>query len=104
MQLTAELAQRTHFPLPEPPQKIASVAVTGAGDALFAGIPPQSAPRSKVFQPAMHLGLRAAQLSLTCTDPVHPDIASLCADQREIVWLMAPSLPLKYSTRSDRSH
>ena len=26
---------------------------------------------------AMHFGLRAAQLSLSCIDAVHPDIASL---------------------------
>ena len=74
--------QQTHFPLPEPPQKIASV--TGAGDALFAGFLHSQLQGASVSA-AMHLGLSAAQLSLTCTDPVHPDIASLCADQREIV-------------------
>lgn len=70
--------RQTYFPLPAPPQTIASVA--GAGDALLAGFL-HSQCRGMSDEVAMHLGLRAAQLSLTCTEAVHPDIASLCADQ-----------------------
>lgn len=70
--------QQTHFPLPEPPQTI--VSVVGAGDALLAGFL-HSQQHGASDAAAMHLGLRAAQLSLTCTDAVHPDIGSLYADQ-----------------------
>ena len=71
--------QQNHFPLPSPPQAIASVA--GAGDALLAGFL-HSQRRGNGDAAAMHFGLRAAQLSLTCTDAVHPDIASLSEDQK----------------------
>jgi len=70
--------QQLHFPLLEPPQTIASVA--GAGDALLAGfIHSHFNGASDVA--AMNFGLRAAQLNLTCTDAVHPGIASLCKKQ-----------------------
>ena len=70
--------QQLHFPLLEPPQNIASVA--GAGDALLAGFL-HSRFNGESDEVAMHFGLRAAQLSLTCTDAVHPGIASLCEEQ-----------------------
>ena len=70
--------QQLHFPLLEPPQTIASVA--GAGDALLAGFL-HSHLNGASDEAAMHFGLRAAQLSLTCIDAVHPKIASLCAEQ-----------------------
>ncbi len=70
--------QQLHFPLLEPPQTIASVA--GAGDALLAGFL-HSHFNGASDEAAMHFGLRAAQLSLTCTDAVHPGIASLCEKQ-----------------------
>jgi pseudouridine kinase len=70
--------QQLHFPLLEPPQTIASVA--GAGDALLAGFL-HSHLNGASDEAAMHFGLRAAQLSLTCTDAVHPGIASLCEEQ-----------------------
>ena len=70
--------QQLHFPLLEPPQTIASVA--GAGDALLAGFL-YSLFNGASDEAAMHFGLRAAQLSLTCTDAVHPGIASLCEEQ-----------------------
>lgn len=70
--------QQTYFPLPAPPQTIASVA--GAGDALLAGFL-HSQLRDTSDEAAVHLGLRAAQLTLTCTEAVHPDIGSLCAEQ-----------------------
>ena len=70
--------RQTHFPLPEPPQNIVSVA--GAGDALMAGFL-HSRQHGASDEAAMHFGLRAAQLSLTCTDAVHPGIASLCEEQ-----------------------
>ena len=70
--------QQLHFPLLEPPQTIASVA--GAGDALLAGFL-HSLFNGESDEAAMHFGLRAAQLSLTCTDAVHPDISSLCEEQ-----------------------
>ena len=71
--------QQLHFPLLEPPQTIASVA--GAGDALLAGFL-HSYCNGDSDEAAMDFGLRAAQLSLTCADAVHPDIASLCEDQK----------------------
>ena len=74
--------QQTHFPLLTPPRAIASVA--GAGDALLAGFL-HSQRHGNNDAAAMHFGLRAAQLSLTCTDAVHPDIANLCADQKGAV-------------------
>ena len=74
--------QQSHFSFLPPPQAIASVA--GAGDALLAGFL-HSQHRGNSDVAAMHFGLRAAQLSLTCTDAVHPDIASLCAEQIEAV-------------------
>ena len=67
--------QQLYFPPLEPPQTIASVA--GAGDALLAGFL-HSHFNGESDKAAMHFGLRAAQLSLTCTDAVHPGIASLC--------------------------
>ena len=70
--------QQLHFPLLEPPQTIASVA--GAGDALLSGFL-HSHFNGASDEAAMHFGLRAAQLSLTCTDAVHPGIASLCEKQ-----------------------
>ena len=70
--------QQLHFPLLEPPHTIASVA--GAGDALLAGFL-HSHFNGESDDAAMHFGLRAAQLSLTCTDAVHPGIASLCKEQ-----------------------
>ena len=70
--------QQLHFPLLAPPQTIASVA--GAGDALLAGFL-YSYYNGANSEEAMHFGLRAAQLSLTCTDAVHPGIASLCEKQ-----------------------
>ena len=70
--------QQLHFPLLEQPQTIASVA--GAGDALLAGFL-HSHFNGASDEAAMHFGLRAAQLSLTCTDAVHPGIASLCEEQ-----------------------
>tara|TARA_B100001057_G_scaffold444843_1_gene482107 strand:+ start:161 stop:1093 length:933 start_codon:yes stop_codon:yes gene_type:complete len=70
--------QQTHFSLLAPPQPIASVA--GAGDALLAGFL-HSQRNGNSDEAAMNFGLRAAQISLTCTDAVHPDIASLCANQ-----------------------
>ena len=70
--------QQLHFPLLEPPQTIASVA--GAGDALLAGFL-HSHFNGASDEAAMHFGLRAAQLTLTCTDAVHPGIASLCEEQ-----------------------
>ena len=70
--------QQLHFPPLEPPQTIASVA--GAGDALLAGFL-HSHFNGASYEAAMHFGLRAAQLSLTCTDAVHPGIASLCEKQ-----------------------
>ena len=70
--------QQLHFPLLEPPQTIASVA--GAGDALLAGFL-YSLFNGASDEAAMHFGLRAAQLSLTCTDAVHPGIASLGDEQ-----------------------
>ena len=70
--------QQLHFPLLEPPQTIASVA--GAGDALLSGFL-HSHFNGASDEAAMHFGLRAAQLSLTCTDAVHPGIASLCEEQ-----------------------
>jgi len=70
--------QQLHFPLLEPPQTIASVA--GAGDALLAGFL-HSHLNGASDEAAMHFGLRAAQLSLTCTDAVHPGIASLYEEQ-----------------------
>ena len=70
--------QQLHFPLLEPPQTIASVA--GAGDALLAGFL-YSLFNGASDEAAMQFGLRAAQLSLTCTDAVHPGIASLCEKQ-----------------------
>ena len=70
--------QQIYFPLPAPPQTIASVA--GAGDALLAGFL-HSHYNGASDEAAMHFGLRAAQLSLTCTDAVHPRIASLCEEQ-----------------------
>ena len=70
--------RQTHFPLLAPPQILASVA--GAGDALLAGFL-HSKHQGVSDSAAMHLGLRAAQLSLSCADAVHPDIASLCTDQ-----------------------
>ena len=66
-----------HFPLLEPPQTIASVA--GAGDALLAGFL-HSHFNGAGDEAAMHFGLRAAQLSLTCTDAVHPGVANLCEE------------------------
>ena len=71
--------QQLHFPLLEPPQTIASVA--GAGDALLAGFL-HSHCNGASDEAAMHFGLRAAQLSLTCADAVHPGIASLCEEQK----------------------
>ena len=71
--------QQLHFPLLEPPQIIASVA--GAGDALLAGFL-HSYCNGDSDEAAMDFGLRAAQLSLTCADAVHPGIASLCEDQK----------------------
>ncbi len=70
--------QQIHFPLLAPPQTIASVA--GAGDALLAGFL-HSHCNGVSDEAAMHFGLRAAQLSLTCTDAVHPGIANLCEEQ-----------------------
>ena len=70
--------QQLHFPLIEPPQTIASVA--GAGDALLAGFLHRHFNGAS-DEAAMNFGLRAAQLSLTCTDAVHPGIASLCEQQ-----------------------
>ncbi|MDP7376148.1 MAG: carbohydrate kinase family protein [Alphaproteobacteria bacterium] len=70
--------QQLHFPLLEPPQTIASVA--GAGDALLAGFL-HNHFNGASDEAAMHFGLRAAQLSLTCTDAVHPGIASICEEQ-----------------------
>ena len=70
--------QQFHFPLLAPPQTIASVA--GAGDALLAGFL-HSHYNGASDEVAMNFGLRAAQLSLTCADAVHPDIGSLCAEQ-----------------------
>ena len=70
--------QQLHFPLLQPPQTIASVA--GAGDALLAGFL-HSHFNGAGDEAAMHFGLRAAQLSLTCTDAVHPGIASLYKKQ-----------------------
>ena len=70
--------QQLHFPPLEPPQTIASVA--GAGDALLAGFL-HSHCNGASDETAMHFGLRAAQLSLTCTNAVHPGIASLCEEQ-----------------------
>tara|TARA_B100000963_G_scaffold129929_1_gene113393 strand:- start:7115 stop:8041 length:927 start_codon:yes stop_codon:yes gene_type:complete len=70
--------QQLHFPLLEPPQTIASVA--GAGDALLAGFL-HSHFNGASDEAAMDFGLRAAQLSLTCTDAVHPGIASLCKEK-----------------------
>ena len=70
--------QQLHFPLLKPPQTIASVS--GAGDALLAGFL-YSHFNGASDEAAMHFGLRAAQLSLTCTDAVHPGIASLCEEQ-----------------------
>ena len=70
--------QQTHFALPKPPHNIASVA--GAGDALLAGFL-HSQQHGASDSAAMHFGLRAAQLSLSCTAAVHPDIASLHTDQ-----------------------
>ena len=70
--------KQTHFALPEKPQYIASVA--GAGDAFLAGFL-HSQCRGATDTAAVQLGLRAAQLSLTCVGAVHPDIASLCADK-----------------------
>lgn len=70
--------QQLHFPLLEPPKTIASVA--GAGDALLAGFL-HSHLNGTSDEAAMHFGLRAAQLSLTCTDAVHPNIASLFEEQ-----------------------
>ena len=70
--------QQLHFPLLEPPQTIASVA--GAGDVLLAGFL-YSLFNGASDEAAMQFGLRAAQLSLTCTDAVHPGIASLCEKQ-----------------------
>ena len=70
--------QQLHFPLLESPQTIASVA--GAGDALLSGFL-HSHLNGASDKAAMHFGLRAAQLSLTCTDAVHPGIASLCEEQ-----------------------
>ena len=71
-------SQQTHFPLLAPPQNIASVA--GAGDALLAGFL-HSHYNGASDETAMNFGLRAAQLSLACTDAVHPGIASLCEEQ-----------------------
>ena len=70
--------EQTHFPLLATPQTITSVA--GAGDALLAGFL-HSHYNGASDEAAMHFGLRAAQLSLTCTDAVHPGIASLCEEQ-----------------------
>lgn len=70
--------QQLHFPLLAPPQNIVSVA--GAGDALLAGFL-HSRYNGASNETAMHFGLRAAQLSLTCTNAVHPGIASLCEEQ-----------------------
>ncbi len=70
--------QQIHFPRPASPQTIASVA--GAGDALLAGFL-HSHYNGASDEAAMHFGLRAAQLSLTCTDAVHPSIANLCEEQ-----------------------
>lgn len=70
--------QQLHFPLLKPPKTIASVA--GAGDALLAGFL-HSHLNGTSDEAAMHFGLRAAQLSLTCTDAVHPNIASLFEEQ-----------------------
>ena len=74
--------QQTHFPLPEPPQNIASV--TGAGDALLAGFL-HSQQHGASVSAAMHLGMRAAQLSLTSINAVNPDITSLRTVQTEKV-------------------
>ena len=70
--------QQIHFTLPKPPQPIASVA--GAGDALLAGFL-YSQQHGASDSEAMRFGLQAAQLSLSCTNAVHPDIASLCTGQ-----------------------
>ena len=70
--------RQTHFPLLAPPKTVISVA--GAGDALLAGFL-HGQCRGASDETAMHLGLRAAQASLNCTEAVNPDIASLCADQ-----------------------
>ena len=70
--------QQLHFPLLEPPHTISSVA--GAGDALLAGFL-HGHFNGASDEAAMHFGLRAAQLSLTCTDAVHPGIASICEEQ-----------------------
>ncbi len=67
--------QQNHFPLLKPPQTIASVA--GAGDALLAGFL-HGHRIGASDEAAMDFGLRAAQLSLTCTGAVHPAISSLC--------------------------
>ena len=76
--LLSRAGQQTYFPLLASPPTIASV--TGAGDALLAGFV-HSQFHGASDAAAIHLGLRAAQLSLTCTDAVHPDVASLCAEQ-----------------------
>ena len=70
--------QQLHFPLLKPPHTISSVA--GAGDALLAGFL-HGHFNGASDEAAMHFGLRAAQLSLTCTDAVHPGIASICEEQ-----------------------
>ena len=70
--------QQLHFPLLKQSQTMASVS--GAGDALLAGFL-HSHFNGESDEAAMHFGLRAAQLSLTCTDAVHPDIASICEEQ-----------------------
>ncbi len=70
--------QQTHFPLLAPPQKIASVG--GAGDALLAGFL-HCHYNGASDKAAMHFGLRAAQLSLTCAEAVHPSIANLAQNK-----------------------
>ena len=72
--------QQDHFPLLKPPQTIASVA--GAGDALLAGFL-HGHRIGASDEAAMDFGLRAAQLSLTCTGAVHPAISSLCEKNQE---------------------
>ena len=72
--------EQTHFPLLATPQTITSVA--GAGDALLAGFL-FSQIKGANDKASMLFGLRV--LSLTCTDAVHPDVASLCEEQKGAV-------------------
>ena len=87
--------QQTHFPLPESPQNIASVA--GAGDALLAGFLTVSNTGPVFQQPCKSWpACRSVEFNLhrCCPSRYRQPVRR---PKRNSLELMVPSLPLKYS-------